>query len=188
MLFKRTYTEEELVKGCIRNERRFQELLYRRYFDKMFAMCRKHVTNEDEAFSILNNGFLRVFTKLDLYGFKGSLEGWIRRIIYHAMIEYLRDRNKYMQFIVLDEPQDRQDRQHGALQQMYHEDIVKLIDKVPATSRRVFELYAIEGYTHREIGEMLGISENTSKWHLANARTVLRKAVQHSSSSKTYAG
>ena len=87
---QKTYSEQDLVAGCVRNERRFQELLYRQYFPKMMGMCMRYTKDRDIAMQIVNNGFLRVFKKIDQFSFKGSLEGWIRRLVYHSVSDYFK--------------------------------------------------------------------------------------------------
>jgi RNA polymerase sigma factor (sigma-70 family) len=174
---KKTYTLEDIIIGCIANERRHQELLYRKFFDTIFAMCRKHLINEEDALSVLNAGFLKVFQKIHTFENRGSLEGWIRRIVYHTMIEHLRGQKRYKTHIVFDEPKGVSFK-GNIMDELLLEDIMKLLVKVPNMSRKVFKLYAIEGYNHREIGELLSINENTSKWHLSNARRVLQIELQ----------
>lgn len=182
-LFKRTYSTEELIEGCKRNDRKCQEVLYKTYFDKMYYMCVRYTKDEDEAFSILNNGFLKVYQNIDSFAFKGSFEGWIRRIVYNSIVEFMRKRNRYLQFIVLDEPLENSGSSSGALEGLYEKDVLSLMKQVPPMSAKVFELYAVEGYNHREIGELLGMSENTSKWHLANARKHLKQQMNNTTSS-----
>ncbi len=167
------YTEEELVQGCTRNERLYQEALYRRYFGAMMRMCRRYTDDDEVAMTICNDGFLKVFKKIDSFAFKGSLEGWIRRIVYHALSDYFRKESKYIQFMVFEEKED----QAGAevMPGLYFDDLMALVKQLPQMTERVFRLYAIDGYNHREIGERLGMSENTSKWHLSSAR----KKLQH---------
>jgi len=176
MLFKKQeFSETELIDGCLANSRRHQEVLYRRFFPKMMSMVMRYAGDEDRAMEILNNGFLRVFKKLEQYKGTGSFEGWIRRIVYHAVSDYYKKESRYLKFIVLDE-KDR-DVPSDGLDRLYYEDILQLVEKVPAKSREVFKLFAIEGYTHDEIGKMLGISSGTSKWHLSNARDYLKKSI-----------
>lgn len=185
LLRKQDIKDEELIEGCLLNDRKCQELLYRRFFPKMMAMVMHYARDEERAMQILNNGFLRVFRKLDQYKGLGSFEGWIRRIVYHAISDYYKKESRYLKFIVLDE-KDRE-VQTDALNQLYYDDIIQLVEALPEKSREVFKLHAIEGYTHDEIGKMLGISDGTSKWHLSNARAQLRKAISKKYKS-SYAG
>lgn len=177
-IFKgKKYTDEELVAGCAANDRRAQEALYRRFFPEMLRMCRRYTRDEDTALEILNNGLLRVFKKIHTFGFKGSLEGWIRRLVYHSMADYYRDNARYLHFLVLED----HDRpvQENFNEVFYEEDILKAVRTLPPVSQEVFRLYAIEGYSHAEIAETLQMSEGTSKWHLSTARQKLRDLLAH---------
>ncbi len=172
MNFKRTYTEKELVEGCVRNERKFQELFYRRFFPKMMSMCMRHTRDEDKAMIILNDGFLRVFKKIDQFGFKGSLEGWVRKLVFHSLSDFFRKENKYTSMMIFEE-KDASYHQK-ILSKMYLDDLLQMVYTLPKATQRVFELYAIEGYTHPEISKTLDISVGTSKWHLSEARKKLK--------------
>lgn len=174
--------ENEIVAGCVRNERKYQEILYRRHFPAMIQMCLRYTNGDKErALEILNDGFLRVFKKIETFEFKGSLEGWIRRLVFHAISDYFRQNQKYLDSIVFSEvlpepnavPNVRDTE--GGLSGLYYDDLIKTIDILPPATREVFRLYAIEGFSHAEIGEQLHISVGTSKWHLSMAREQLRK-------------
>lgn len=177
MRFKKQYTtEKEIIDGCLSNDRVAQELLYRRYFDTMVRMCMRYTNDSDTAMEILNAGFLRVFKKLDTYAFNGSFEGWIRRIIFHSLSDHFKKNAKPVYFL------DIEDRdapvKTNALQNLYLEDILKLVDLLPEATRDVFYLYAIEGYSHVEIAKRNNISVGTSKWHLSNARQRLKQLIE----------
>lgn len=169
---KITYSEQELVSGCTANDRRAQEALYRHFFPEMLRMCRRYTRDEDTAIEIVNNGFLRVFRKIHLFEHKGSLEGWIRRLVYHCMADYYRQNAKYLHFLMIEDHE--QSVPEKALDNFYEEDILQAVRNLPPTSREVFRLYAIEGYSHAEIAATLSMSEGTSKWHLSTARQKLR--------------
>jgi RNA polymerase sigma-70 factor (ECF subfamily) len=176
MTFNRKYTDEQLVEGCVKNERFWQEQLYRRFFPTMMSMCLRHTDDREEAMTIVNNGFLRVFKKIHLYSFKGALEGWIRRLVWHSLADYFRDRSRYVHFLVFEE---RDAVLNGSpAQGLYAEDILKMVEQLPASSREVFRLYAIEGYSHAEIAARMNISEGTSKWHLSTARQKLKQLME----------
>lgn len=170
---KKNYTEAELVEGCVRNDRRAQEVFYRQFFPEMLRMCLRYTRDEDAAIEIVNNGFLRVFKKIHTYAFKGSLEGWVRRLVYHSMADYFRNNARYFHFLVLEE-RDEVVPEHSH-DIFYEEDILNAIRMLPPVSQEVFRLYAIEGYTHAEIANNLSMSEGTSKWHLSTARQKLRE-------------
>ncbi|MEM0993579.1 MAG: RNA polymerase sigma factor [Bacteroidota bacterium] len=172
----RDYTEKEIIAGCIRNERSFQELLYRQHFAVMMGICMRYTKDRDVAMQIVNNGFLKVFKKIDTFSFKGSFEGWIKRIIYHSVSDYFRSSSNKLHFLMLE---DRDKPISGeALEQLYFEDIMNMVEMLPPATKQVFVLYAIEGYKHHEIATKLGISEGTSKWHLSAARKTLRQLIE----------
>lgn len=131
-------------------------------------MVRKYTNDEEQQISIINDGFLKVFKNISTYTFQGSFEGWIRRIVYRSLSDYYRKENKYLKAVVLE--QKDAPLKDNALQSLYYEDLLKIIDLLPERHNKVFQLYAIEGYNHREVSEMLGISEGTSKWYLSEAR------------------
>ncbi|MEM9884434.1 MAG: RNA polymerase sigma factor [Bacteroidota bacterium] len=176
------YTEKEVIAGCIRNERSFQELLYRQHFATMMGICMRYTKDRDVAMQIVNNGFLKVFKKVDTFSFKGSFEGWIKRIIYHSVSDYFRTSSKKLHFLILED-RDEPIRAE-ALENLYFEDIMKMVELLPPATKQVFVLYAIEGYKHQEIATKVGISEGTSKWHLSAARKALKQLIeQHKSRS-----
>lgn len=186
-MFKRKkYTDEELVKGCVANDRFFQEQLYRRYFAGMMGMCLRYTQDKEEAMSIVNTGFMRVYKKIELYSFKGSLEGWIRRLVFHSLSDHFKKVNRQIRFMEL-ENRDAPIRSDG-LDNLYAEDIMNMVEELPPATKQVFKLYAIEGYTHVEISKNIGISEGTSKWHLATARKKLKQLIAKSNELKDYAG
>ncbi len=172
-LFKKHHTDEDLVQGCVANERYWQEQFYRRFFPAMMDMCMRYATDREEAMTIVNNGFLRVYKKIHLYAFKGSLEGWVRRLVWHSLADYYRERKKYVHFLVFEERDAV--AQGSPSQQLYADDILTMVGKLPRATQEVFRLFAIEGYTHVEIGAAMGISDGTSKWHLSNARQKLKE-------------
>ncbi len=156
-------------------------------------MCLRYANGDRErAFEILNDGFLRVFKKINTFEGKGSLQGWIRKLVFHAISDYFKANRQYITSVVLEENDFKEPQNdvytegggnsnHSALGQLYFEDLLKLVDTLPPATREVFRLYAIEGYTHFEISERLNISVGTSKWHLSNAREKLKAMIEHNS-------
>lgn len=153
-------------------------MLYKRHFHKMMSMCMRYTHDEDKALLILHDGFLKVFQKINTFRSEGSLEGWIRRLVYHTLADYFKKENSYIRFIQLDLPDDRQTpaNQSDALE---FQDLIRLLDQLPERSAEVFRRFAIEGYSHEEISEMMHISTGTSKWHLSHARERLRNLLTH---------
>ena len=180
------YTDEELVEGCLRNDRQIQEQLYRKYFGSMIAMCMRHTSDREVAMTIVNNGFLRVFKKIDKYSFQGSFEGWIRRIVYHSVSDYFRSNSNTLRFLEIEDRHKPMDSK--ALDNLYLADLLAMVDDLPPATKEVFRLYAIEGYTHVEIAKKINISEGTSKWHLSAARKKLKTMIDKQKESRNYAG
>lgn len=162
-----------LIEGCKANDRRCQEQLYRTFFDKMLGMCRRYTQDEDQQISIINDGFLKVYRKIDTYKYEGSFEGWVRRLVFTSLSDFFRKENKYLKFMIFE----TQDSPMAAEpeESLYYQDVIELVNLLPDKTREVFHKYAIEGYTHKDIGIELGISDGTSKWHLSEARKKLQQ-------------
>jgi len=161
-----------IIRGCVKNDRKYQEKLYKMFFPTMMSMCHRYTRDDDEAMSIVNDGFLRVFKKIDSYGHIGSFEGWVRKFIYHSISDYFRKKSKQLKFMVFEDYDASYNQE--VLESLYEADIIKLIDAVPKASADVFILFAIQGYAHKEIAELKGISVGTSKWHVSEARKKLQ--------------
>ncbi len=166
---------DTIIVGCKRNDRRCQEALYRSQFPILMSMCMRYTSDKEKAASIINEGMFKVFTRIDQYEHKGSFEGWIRRIVFRCLSDAVRKDSNYVKFMVFEDQE--QSSIPLALNHLYEEDIIKLIKKIPNASGEVFTMYAIQGYTHREIAEVKGISVGTSKWHLSEARKRLQQLI-----------
>jgi RNA polymerase sigma factor (sigma-70 family) len=167
---------EQLIQGCIRNERSAQEKLYRLFYPKMMALVRRYIDHEEQAEEVLNNGYLRAFQKIKQYNFQGSFEGWIRKIIFHAVADYVKQNAKYSSQILLVE---KDELVHKDLaDKMYYDQLIQLVHELPDATRAVFNMYVMEGFTHKEIGNIVGISEGTSKWHLSEGRRILKEKIE----------
>ncbi|MBT8270214.1 MAG: RNA polymerase sigma factor [Bacteroidia bacterium] len=164
--------EKQLIKRAGENSREAQRLIYERFSPKMLSVCRYYINDIREAEEVMLNGFFKVFTNIKSFRHKGSFEGWIRRIMIRESISFLRGKKQvYFNSEITEQiPDQTTDDVEIDL-----EAIQELIDELPEGYRMVFLLYAIEGYKHREIAEMLSISENTSKSQLFKARKILQK-------------
>ena len=167
---------EQLIQGCIRNERGSQEKLYRLFYPKMMALVRRYIDQEMQAEEIMNNGFLRAFQKVKQYNFQGSFEGWLRKIIFHAVADYVKQNTRYTDKILLVEKDEFVHKDHA--DKLYYDQLIKLVHSLPDATRTVFNMYVMEGFTHKEIGNILGISEGTSKWHLSEGRRILKDKIE----------
>lgn len=169
--------ERRLVQACLRKERKAQEMLYKRHYGRMMGLCMRYARDRDEAAVMLNQGYFKVFESLDRFDpDKGKLEGWIYRIVLHAAIDHYRAVIRPNRTDTVDpaEGWDIKDASEDALDRMAAEEILALVQCLTPQYRAVFNLYVIEGFTHAEIAEQLGISEGTSKSNLAKARRNLQ--------------
>ena len=167
-------TETELIEQCRKGIRNAQRTLYEQYAGTMLAVCSRYIADRNEAEDVMIGGFVKVFGKLDQFKHEGSFEGWIRRIMVNESLTYIR-RNKQM-YLEVDIEEAHRSPDYAVLDNHLHaEDLMKLIEQLPTGYRTVFNLYAIEGFSHKEIAEKMGISENTSKSQLSRARSLLQK-------------
>ena len=169
-------TIDDLIKRCKAGQRQAQELLYKQFAAKMLAVCMRYATDRMEAEDMLQNGFIKVFQKIEDYRGEGSFEGWIRRIMVHASIEYYRKNHKMMQVVDFEEGQEPSVNACAA-SSLEAKDLLALIKGLSPGYRLVFNLYAIDGYSHKEIAAMAGISEGASKSQLSRARAILKEQI-----------
>lgn len=167
---------ENLIHGCVRNERAAQEQVYRLFYGRMMALVRQYIDQTEVAEEIVNNGFLRAFQKVALYNFQGSFEGWVRKIVFRAVCDYVKTADKPGTQIALTETHEYVSREDAS--RLEYEELLKMVQQLPLATRTVFNMYVLEGFNHREIHEAIGISEGTSKWHLSEARRLLRERIE----------
>lgn len=183
MIFKRSNirpsdaTESELIAGCLKEDRRFQKELYERYAPKLLAVCCRYCRNREEAQDVLHEGFIKAIKNLHRFESKGSFEGWLRRIMVNAALENIR-KNKNLSIVEGIDEAEGQRVESVALENMGAAELMKLVQALPAGFRLVFNLYAIEGFTHKEIAEQMSISVGTSKSQLSRARTALQNMIK----------
>lgn len=169
---------KNIINGCLKGNRRDQELLYRRHAAKLYAVCLQYSVNDEEARDILQEGFIKIFENLVHYKHEGSFEGWVRRIIVNTALEKYRSKHNLYRIDDIDEiaePNAEPDNEdYAGLEAV---DLLQIIRELPPKYRMVFNLYAIEGYSHKEISKMVNISEGTSKSNLCRARVILQRRV-----------
>lgn len=183
-----TISESDLIKACIDGDPRMQEELYRRFAPKMYAVCFRYANNADDAQDLLQEGFIKVFRNLHRFRAEGSFEGWVRRVFVNSSIEQFRKKSAKLSMLTEKEEGTIPDSDISALDSLAERDILALIRDLSPGYRTVFNLYVVEGYSHREIGELLNISEGTSKSQLARAKAILQKRVAQylSDTNKSY--
>jgi RNA polymerase sigma-70 factor (ECF subfamily) len=169
--------EHDLIQGCLRRDRTAQKLLYDTFSAKMYGLCCRYVKDSMEAEDILITAFTKIFEKIDQFKQEGSFEGWIRRIVVNEALTSLRKKRSL--YLETDLEQADYDPNYKNLSDhLEAEDLLAIVNELPAGYRIVFNMYAIDGYSHKEIAEHLGISENTSKSQLSRARTYLQKILK----------
>jgi RNA polymerase sigma factor (sigma-70 family) len=166
--------EDELIRGCLKGDRVSQKQLYEMHSAKMYAVCYRYVKDSMQAQDILITAFMKVFEKISQFKSEGSFEGWIRRIMVNEALSYLRKQRSMYVETDLDQA-DREPDYENLANHLEAEDLLRMIADLPSGYRVVFNMYAIDGYSHKEIADHLGISENTSKSQLSRARTYLQK-------------
>lgn len=170
-------SESDLIKGCLEGDRRAQEYLYQKFSPKMYGVCLRYAGKAEDAQDILQDGFVKIFKNLHMYRGDGSFEGWIRRIFVNTAIEhYRRQVNLYP--VTENHENLLETKEVSAFDSLSVKDLMKIIQQLSPGYRTVFNLYVVEGYSHKEIAEMIGISEGTSKSQLARAKGVLQNIIK----------
>ncbi len=170
-------SEPDLIDGCIKGNRQMQELLYHRFSPKMYAVCLRYSGNTEDARDLLQEGFIKIFKNLSKYRGDGSFEGWIRRIFVNTSIEHFR-KKVHLHDVTETQEKTIEDKEWNVLDNLAEKDVIKMIHDLSPGYKAVFNLHVIEGYSHKEIADILGINEGTSKSQLARAKMVLKKMVQ----------
>lgn len=169
--------QNEMLQGCLKGNKADQYRLYSHFSRKMYGVCLRFAANYDEAQDILQESFIKVFDKLSAFTGKGSLEGWIKRIVINTAIEKYRDRIYHLSVHdITDNGLMAEENMGPSMLGIKH--LLELIQKLPDQYRLVFNLYALEGLSHKEIGEALGLSESTSRSNLSRARFLLQEKIK----------
>ncbi len=168
-------SDEELVQKCVSRESAAQEYLYKIFSGKMLGVCSRYAESIEEAEDIMQEGFIKIFHKIDTFRGNGSLEGWVKRIMVNTALDTFRKNKNFRHSIDIDTIEYTAETNQHVLESLGAKDLLNLIRTMPKGFRTVFNLYAIEGYAHREIAGMLDISESTSKSQYSRARVYLQK-------------
>ena len=170
----------ELVKGCAEGRRNYQQLLYRSMYGKMMAVCYRYAGRPGDAKDLFQEGFIKVFNKIEKFDFKGSLEGWVRRIMVNNAIDYYRkNKNKFAISETLVNAENIPDKEtdEGIFEGITSAELLELVQELTPVYRTVFNLFVLDDYSHAEIAEELGVSEGTSKSNLSKAKKNLKKLI-----------
>ncbi len=176
MKVTKTYTIDDLMEGCKAGDRKMQEMLYKLTASKMLAVCMRYAKDHMEAEDVLQMGYVKIFQKVKDYRGEGSFEGWIRRIMVNTAIESYRKNLRTLNVVPIEDAYE-QPSQGFDYSSLGMQDLLKVIQKLADGYRMVFNMYIIEGYSHKEIAETLGISEGASKSQLSRARAILQQEI-----------
>lgn len=172
-----SYDIELLIRDCIANKRKAQEMLYREFYAFTMQVALRYSRDESDAADILSNAFVRIFKYIHQFDpQKGNLHGWIKRIVVNEGLDHIKSRERFSENVEL-ETVEEPSIDNKVLDKMGADELMELIQKLPPATHAVFVLYALDGYTHKEIAAQLNISEGTSKWQLSEARKKLQQAL-----------
>jgi RNA polymerase sigma-70 factor (ECF subfamily) len=169
--------EQQLIDGCKKGDRLVQKEFYETYSRKMMGVCLRYVGDRETARDILQEGFIKVFTGMDSYAGAGSFEGWMRKIFVNCALEYLRKSDVLRDAAELNYSHEIFHSGHSVIAEMSASELMKIVQQLPAGFRAVFNLFAIEGFSHKEISDMLGITESTSRSQYTRARQLLQRKI-----------
>ncbi len=168
---------DSIISGCREGDRKAQEQLYRSYYRAMMVLCLRYTKNEADAMEVLNTGFYKVYKNINQYNAqKASFYTWVRTIIINSCLDFIKTKSS----LTLKEELDQAaaiDLPPDVFIKMSAADILQLVRQLPPATQGVFNLYVMEGYNHKEIGQLMGISDGTSKWHLSEARKILQRLI-----------
>ncbi|GAB3546709.1 RNA polymerase sigma factor [Spirosoma fluminis] len=170
--------EYALVEGCRRQDRIVQRQLYERFAGKLFAVCKRYVKDSDEAEDVLQDSFVKIYRHIDSFRFECPLEAWLKRIVINTALKHLRKQKPWEHTADVQELAPVLPQADESLPTLNYQYLLQLIQELPPGCRTVFNLYAIEGYSHPEIADLLGIAEGTSKSQYARARSLLQQKIQ----------
>jgi RNA polymerase sigma-70 factor (ECF subfamily) len=168
-------SDDDLISGCKKNNRKSQEMLYRRYAGAVFRLCLLYENNRDKAKDILQEAFIKVFRNINGFDRKCPLKGWIRKIITNTAIDHYRKNCTKAQFISIESVTHPYSNEESIASILNTKDIISKVNSLPKGARMIFQLYAIEGYSHKEIAHLLNISEGTSKSQINRAKHLLQQ-------------
>ncbi len=171
---------EQLIEACIKGDRQSQSRLYNLYMQKMFVVCLRYSKSREEAEEILQEGFMKVFEFMHQYRFAGPFEGWMRKIMVNCALQKYRSKGNLRPVVDIDTATANYAVNEDIIGKIGTKELLKMVQQLPPACRLTFNLYVFEGMKHREIAELLRISEGTSKSNLSDARALLQKAVNES--------
>lgn len=170
--------EQKLIEACKNNDPRAQKLLYETFARKMMSVCLRYADSREMAEDFLQEGFIKVFSSIQSYNYEGSFEGWIRRIFVNTALEALRKNDLLRNGVELDSLEPQQEVDYSAVDRISADELMELIAQLPTGFRTVFNMFAVEGYSHKEIAQALHITESTSRSQYTRAKRLLQKWIK----------
>jgi RNA polymerase sigma-70 factor (ECF subfamily) len=170
-------TEGELIEACINNDKRAQKKLFDQFSPRLMGVCLRYAQDRHEAQDMLQDGFIKIFQKIDTYTGKGSFGGWLHRAIVNTCLDHIRKNSKYRYKVEIEKAESEVYQSESAISAIRTKELLQLVHELPEGYRIVFNMFAIEGYGHKEIAKELNITENTSKSQYRKARLHLQKAI-----------
>ncbi|MFW6249040.1 MAG: RNA polymerase sigma factor [Bacteroidota bacterium] len=168
---------KEIVKGCIKGNRAMQSRLYKMFASQMYALCLRYTRNDFDAQDVLQEGFVKIFNNLKDFQWKGSLEGWMKRIFIRLALDRFRNKIQILSVDEIPEKDNFSEKDSNAIDQMSAKEILYIVQELPDQYRLVFNLYVLEGYSHNEISQILNIGVSTSRSNLVRAKNILKEKI-----------
>ncbi len=169
---------QDVIRACVKQDKIAQRTVYETYYPLMLAILRRYIRDEEEALDVLNQGYMKVFKKIDQYHFENSFEGWCKRIIINTALDHLRSSKRYKDVFSFDAIMPANKVYNDGLNNLSVGELMDIIDGISPISKTVFNLFAVDGCSHKEIAEQLSISVGTSKWHLSSARKQIQSRLK----------
>ncbi|NQV51541.1 MAG: sigma-70 family RNA polymerase sigma factor [Flavobacteriales bacterium] len=169
---------EDVIQACSRYDRIAQRKVYDTYYSVMLAIVRRYIRDDEEVLDVVNQGFIKVFQKVEQYHFENSFEGWCKRIVINTALDHLRSSKRYKDFFSFDAIMPSHQIYNDGMNNMSVDELMLVINSISPISKLVFNMFAIDGYSHKEIADRLNISVGTSKWHLSSARKQIQSKLK----------
>jgi len=168
----------DVIEACVKQDKKTQRVIYETYFPLMLAILRRYIKDEEEVLDVLNQGYMKIFNKVDQYHFENSFEGWCKRIIINTALDHLRSNKRYKDVFLFDAIMPAHKVYNDGVNNLSVDELLEIIEGISPISKTVFNLFAIDGFSHKEIAEQLNISVGTSKWHLSSARKQIQSRLK----------
>ena len=169
---------EDVIRACVKQDKNAQRTIYETFYPLMLAILRRYIKDDEEVLDVLNQGYMKIFKKIDQYHFENSFEGWCKRIIINTALDHLRSSKRYRDVFSFDAIMPAHKVYNDGINNLSIEELMGVIGEISPVSKAVFNLFVIDGFSHKEIADKLNISVGTSKWHLSSARKQIQSRLK----------